>query len=88
MALQHSGGRRKCPSAGPQVKKESLSPTKNSLSFKNIGPATACNPSYSGGRDQENHGSKQIVCETLSRKTPSQKMMTIISILYTCMTIS
>jgi hypothetical protein len=33
------------------------------------------NPSYSGGRDQEDHSLKpgQIVCETLSRKTPSQK---------------
>jgi hypothetical protein len=33
--------------------------------------AHACNPSYSKGRDQEEHGSKsawQIVCETLSRK--------------------
>jgi hypothetical protein len=35
------------------------------------------NPSYSAGKDQEAHGSKparQIVCETLSRKNPSQKM--------------
>jgi hypothetical protein len=32
----------------------------------------ACNPSYSGGRDQENRGLKppgEIVSETLSRKT-------------------
>jgi hypothetical protein len=29
--------------------------------------AHACNPSYSGGRDQEDYG--QIVHETLSRKT-------------------
>jgi 23S rRNA A1618 N6-methylase RlmF len=31
----------------------------------------ACNPTYSGGRDQEDHGSKQpgkIVCKTLSQK--------------------
>jgi hypothetical protein len=38
--------------------------------------AYACNPSYSGGRDQEDHGSKpawQIVYKTLSRKYPSQK---------------
>jgi hypothetical protein len=36
--------------------------------------AYTCNPSYSGGRDQEDHGSKpdQIVLETLSKK-PSQK---------------
>jgi hypothetical protein len=34
------------------------------------------NPRYSGGRDQEDHGSKpprQIVLETLSQKYPSQK---------------
>jgi hypothetical protein len=33
--------------------------------------AHACNPTYSGGRDQEDHGSKQpgkIVCKTLSQK--------------------
>jgi hypothetical protein len=37
--------------------------------------AHACNPSCSGGRDQEDHRSKpeQIVCKTLSRKNPSQK---------------
>jgi hypothetical protein len=38
--------------------------------------AHAYNPSYSGGRDQEDGGSKtawQIVCETLSWKNPSQK---------------
>jgi hypothetical protein len=39
--------------------------------------AHACNPSYSGGRDQEDHSSKpawQIVHETLSRKKkPSPK---------------
>jgi hypothetical protein len=38
--------------------------------------AHACNPSCSGGRDQEDHSSKppgQIVLETLSRKTLSQK---------------
>jgi hypothetical protein len=36
--------------------------------------AHACNPSYSGGRDQEDHGSKpawQIVHETLSQKYSS-----------------
>jgi hypothetical protein len=34
-----------------------------------------CNPSYSEGRDQEDHCSRllQIVCKTLSRKNPSQK---------------
>jgi hypothetical protein len=35
-----------------------------------------CNPSYSGGRDQEELGSKQtwqIVHKTLFRKIPSQK---------------
>jgi hypothetical protein len=35
-----------------------------------------CNPSYSGGRDQEDRSSKpvgQIVQEILSRKNPSQK---------------
>jgi hypothetical protein len=34
------------------------------------------NPSYSGGKGQEDWGSKsawQIVCETLSQKNPSQK---------------
>jgi hypothetical protein len=39
--------------------------------------AHACNPSYSGGRDQEDPGSKPawaIVGKTLSRKIPSQKM--------------
>jgi hypothetical protein len=38
--------------------------------------AHACNLSYSGGRDQEDHGLKplgQIVHETLSQKSPSQK---------------
>jgi hypothetical protein len=38
--------------------------------------AHACNPSYSGGRDQEDGGSKQsgqIVHETLSQKNPSPK---------------
>jgi hypothetical protein len=36
-----------------------------------------CNPSYSGSRDQEDHGSKlsgQIVPETLSPQNPSQEM--------------
>jgi hypothetical protein len=36
-----------------------------------------CNPSYSGGRDQEDLGSVstwgEIVLETLSRENPSQK---------------
>jgi hypothetical protein len=38
--------------------------------------AHACNPSYSGGRDQENHSSKpakQIVRKILSQKNLSQK---------------
>jgi hypothetical protein len=38
--------------------------------------AHMCNPTYSGGRDQEDCGSKQprqIVLETLSQKNPSQK---------------
>jgi hypothetical protein len=39
--------------------------------------AHACNPSYSGGRDQEDGSFKasqgKIVHETLSRKNPSQK---------------
>jgi hypothetical protein len=43
--------------------------------------AHACNPRYLGGRDQENEIRRivvrsqpgQIVCETLSRKNPSQK---------------
>jgi hypothetical protein len=38
--------------------------------------AHAYNPSYSGGRDQEDCGSKQprqIVCKTLSQKNSSQK---------------
>jgi hypothetical protein len=38
--------------------------------------AHTCKPSYSGGRNQEDHGSKQpgqIVCETLSRKKPIKK---------------
>jgi hypothetical protein len=38
--------------------------------------AHACNPSYSGGKDQEDRGLKsprQIVLETLSRKNPTQK---------------
>jgi hypothetical protein len=36
----------------------------------------ACNPSYSGGRDQEDHGLKpvqQIVHKILSQKNPIQK---------------
>jgi hypothetical protein len=35
----------------------------------------ACNPSYSGGRHQEDHGAKparQIVHKTLSQKNPIQ----------------
>jgi hypothetical protein len=38
--------------------------------------AHICNPGYSGGRDQEDLGSKpawQIVHEFLSQKNPSQK---------------
>jgi hypothetical protein len=37
--------------------------------------AHACNPTYSGGRDQEDLGSqpRQIVHKTLSQKNPSQK---------------
>jgi hypothetical protein len=38
--------------------------------------AHLCNPSYSGGRGQEDSSSKparQIVHKTLSRKNPSQK---------------
>jgi hypothetical protein len=38
--------------------------------------AHACNPHYSEGRDQEGHGLKltqEIVCETLSQKSPLQK---------------
>jgi hypothetical protein len=38
--------------------------------------AHACNPSYSGGRDKKDCGSKpawQIVLVTLSQKNPSQK---------------
>jgi hypothetical protein len=38
--------------------------------------AHVCNPSYSGGRDQEDLGLKpaqQIIQETLSQKNPSQK---------------
>jgi hypothetical protein len=31
--------------------------------------AHACDPSYSGGRDWEDHGLGKNVCETLSRKT-------------------
>jgi hypothetical protein len=44
-----------------------------------VGSVThACNPSYSGGRDQEDHSSKpgwQIVCETLSGKTHHRKTL-------------
>jgi hypothetical protein len=32
-----------------------------------------CHPSYSGGRDQEDCGLKQIVCKTLPQKNPLQK---------------
>jgi hypothetical protein len=39
--------------------------------------AHACNPSYSEGRDQEDHNLKpapqKIVCEPQSQKIPSQK---------------
>jgi hypothetical protein len=38
--------------------------------------AHTCNPSYSGGRDLEDCGSKparKIVCKTLSQKNPTQK---------------
>jgi hypothetical protein len=40
--------------------------------------AHTCNPSYSGGRDQEGRGSKQpgqIVYETLSRKAHHKKVL-------------
>jgi hypothetical protein len=36
----------------------------------------ACDPSYSGGRDQEDHGlsqSREIIQKTLSQKNPLQK---------------
>jgi hypothetical protein len=35
--------------------------------------AHAYNPSYSGSRDQEHHGQRQIVLQTLSQKYPTQK---------------
>jgi hypothetical protein len=35
--------------------------------------AHSCNPNYSGGRDQEYHGSKQIVYETYLKRNSSQK---------------
>jgi hypothetical protein len=36
--------------------------------------AHTCNPSYSGGSDEEDRGQPgQIVCPTLSRKYPTQK---------------
>jgi hypothetical protein len=40
--------------------------------------AHACNPSYSGGRDQADNGgpNPQIVRKTLSQKYPSQKGLT------------
>jgi hypothetical protein len=49
------------------------------LLLKNSSPEPvthSCNPSYSGDRDQEDHGSSQlgqIVYETISQKNPSQK---------------
>jgi hypothetical protein len=49
----------------------------NSILLKNLERAHICNPSYSGVRDQEDHGSKPawaIVCEILSRKTLSQRI--------------
>jgi hypothetical protein len=50
-------------------------PSKESL-LSRVLEAHTCNPSYSGGRDQEDQGSKpagQIVLETLSQKTLHKK---------------
>jgi hypothetical protein len=45
--------------------------------------AHACNPSHSGGRDQEDPASKassgQIVPETLFRKKPSQNRVSLVA---------
>jgi hypothetical protein len=35
--------------------------------------AHTCNPSYPRGRDQEDHGARQIIREILSQKYPIQK---------------
>jgi hypothetical protein len=44
--------------------------------IRQVPMAHACNPSYSGGRDQDTEFQNQpgqIVCKSLSRKNPSQK---------------
>jgi hypothetical protein len=44
------------------------------INFSQVPVAHTCNPRYSGGRDQEDHGSKStghIVHETLSQKYPT-----------------
>jgi hypothetical protein len=54
--------------------KREASPLKEQVGWVLV--AHACNPSYSGGRDQEDQGSKpdgQIVLETLSRKKNHHK---------------
>jgi hypothetical protein len=48
----------------------------NKNEFSRALVAHTYNPSYYGGRDQENHGSKPDqgnICVTLSQKSPSQK---------------
>jgi hypothetical protein len=48
----------------------------NQHAFGSCNPAHACNPSYSGGIDQEDRGSKpagQVVCKNLSQQKPIKK---------------
>jgi hypothetical protein len=52
--------------------------------------AYICNPSYSGGRDQEDHGLRpaQIKSKTLSQKYPMQKRAGRVAQVVECLLVS
>jgi hypothetical protein len=58
-----------------QPGQESKQDTTSKMSQSLVSVAYTCNFRYSGGRDQEDHGSRPgwPVCETLSRKYPHIK---------------
>jgi hypothetical protein len=56
--------------------------TTNYKALSLVPEAHICNPNYSGGRGQEGHSFKparQIVCETLYKKNPLQKMAAVVA---------
>jgi hypothetical protein len=59
------------------LRKDPFVPSKNN-NFSRVPVAHACNPSYSGSRDQEDHGSKPAQAKSstrpyLEKKNPSQR---------------